>query len=130
MAHHAEAPDSPGVNASWGQRLGNGVAVVTLLTAAGAVYALRFRHEPAPPPHADATAEKHGYCLGVVADSGPVVAPTDPSPAVIARYAGDGHSVAPFSRCGRMESGRATAKPGSTLLLIDSTGERARNARQ
>lgn len=128
MAHHAEASDSPGVSASWGQRLGNGVAIVTLLTAAGAVYALRFRHEPVP--RADATAEKRGYCLGVVVDNGPFVAPTDPSPAVIARYTGAGHSVAPFSRCGRMESGRATAKPGSTLLLVDSVGERARNSRQ
>jgi len=116
------------VNASWGQRLGNGVAIVTLLTAAGAVYALRFRHEPVP--RADATAVKHAYCLGVVANNGPVVAPADPSPAVVARYAGDGHSVASFSRCGRMEGGRATAKPGATLLLVDSAGERARNARQ
>ncbi len=128
MAHHAEASDSPGVNASWGQRLGNGVAIVTLLTAAGAVYALRYRHEPVP--RADATAEKQGYCLGVVANNGPVVAPADPSPAVIARYAGDGHSVATFSRCGRMKSGRATVKPGSTLLLVDSAGERARSSRQ
>jgi hypothetical protein len=31
------------VNAKWGQRLGNIIAVVTLLTAAGAVYVLRWR---------------------------------------------------------------------------------------
>jgi hypothetical protein len=31
----------------WGQTLGNIIALVTLLTAAGAVYSLRFRHEPA-----------------------------------------------------------------------------------
>ena len=31
----------------WGQRIGNIIAIVTLLTAAGAVYALGFRHEPA-----------------------------------------------------------------------------------
>ena len=116
------------MNASFGQRLGNGVAIVTLLTAAGAVYALRFRHEPAP--RANMAAEKPGFCLGVVGNNGPVVAPTDPSPAVIARYARDGHGVAPFSRCGRVEGGRATAKPGSTLLLVDSAGELARNPRE
>ena len=116
------------MNPSWGQRLGNGVAIVTLLTAAGAVYALRFRHEPVP--RANATAEKRDYCLGVVGINGPVVAPGDPSAAVIARYEGDGRSVAPFSRCGRMESGRATANPGSTLLLVDSAGELARNSRE
>jgi hypothetical protein len=40
------------MNAKWGQRLGNIIAIVTLLTAAGALYALRFRHEP--PQHAPA----------------------------------------------------------------------------
>jgi hypothetical protein len=34
------------VKIKWGQWLGNIIAVVTLLTAAGAVYALHFRHEP------------------------------------------------------------------------------------
>ena len=35
------------MNAKWGQRLGNIIAIVTLLTAAGAIYLLRSRHEPA-----------------------------------------------------------------------------------
>ena len=116
------------MNASFGQRLGNGVAIVTLLTAGGAVYALRFRHEPGA--RTETTAEKPGFCLGVVRNNGPVVAPTDPSPAIIARYARDGHGIVPFSRCGRMEGGRATAKVHSTLLLVDSAGELARRPRE
>jgi hypothetical protein len=36
------------VKAHWGQRLGNIIAIVTLLTAAAAVYMLQFRKEPTP----------------------------------------------------------------------------------
>lgn len=35
------------MKAHWGQRLGNIIAIVTLLTAAAAVYMLQFRKEPA-----------------------------------------------------------------------------------
>jgi hypothetical protein len=48
MAHHAEASGRAGVKAHWGQRLGNIIAIVTLLTAAAAVYMLQFRKEPTP----------------------------------------------------------------------------------
>ena len=109
----------------WGQRLGNGVAFVTLLTAAGAIYALRFRHEP--PPRGEKAAEQRSYCLGVVANNGPVVAPGDPWPALVARYEKGGRTVAPFSQCGSAGGGRATAKPGSTLMLVDSAGTPVRN---
>jgi hypothetical protein len=43
------------VNAKWGQRLGNIIAIVTLLTAAGAVYLLQSRHEPVPGERPGAT---------------------------------------------------------------------------
>ena len=46
MAHHAEAPDRSRVKTHWGQRLGNMIAIVTLLTAAIAIWLLHSRKEP------------------------------------------------------------------------------------
>lgn len=40
----------------WGQRLGNIIAIVTLATAAFAVYRLEFRKQPAAPREAPAPA--------------------------------------------------------------------------
>lgn len=48
MAHHAEASDRPRVKTHWGQRLGNMIAIVTLLTAAIAIWLLHSRKEPGP----------------------------------------------------------------------------------
>ena len=46
MAHHAEAPDHPRVKPHWGQRLGNAIAIVTLVVAVVAIWLLQSRVEP------------------------------------------------------------------------------------
>jgi hypothetical protein len=52
------------VSEKWGQRLGNIIAIVALVTAIGAVYALRFRHEPTQPGRA-------AHAIGSPPDSAP-----------------------------------------------------------